>query len=1016
MGLRLYCVFVDRIKYVSPNFPVDEGERPLRGREELRRRVAFVLANSFTNVRQLGWDSVTSEGDLLRASTSLEADGEDPVLFVVGYSGSALVKVNGSSYFSLDGYHKYVPLVKGANRVEAEFSKYEAFGNVVTPSPGTPYYAERRPTAYRLAIYLMTLLDVAEKSDEELRNDIYELLTRVLSMVPFKGITREQALLALQVSQGLFPAEIVNLPGSYQLPSGDEDLGFRDGGAYNDYSAALEALRGGLSELRSKYGKRGSVWAYGHAHIDAAWLWPFDETKRKVLRTFSVIATLMERYDFRYLQSSSMYYEWVKESDPQLYSRIKELVAKGKWYYSAGYIEFDSNLITGESIARQLLYSQRFFISEFGRPAELLWLPDSFGYSAQLPQIASLSGIKSFATHKVFWNDTDRFPYSAFWWESPDGTRLPAAAVGNGPNGYNGLMVASELIEKWRNWADKDIPMTYSYGWGDGGGGPTEEMLITAKAIDESPLAPSVNVTPPLRVPAGDPRSTWRGELYVETHRGTYTSHTKMKDLMARAEAWLREAELWSAIAGTYDRELFRSLWKVVMKNQFHDVIPGSAIKDVYDSVYKELEEVIEKASSVAAEAARRLAGDGSELIAFNSLPWSRSALLTLSEPVEGAQRAEEGYLVRVTLPAGGCDAVRPAPSQGVKVTADKDGYTLDNGILRVRVDRSGDVLSIYDVESSREALRSKTRLVAYENAPGWADAWDIEKSYRDYQVELDVREEARVVEEGPLRATVKAVRGFLNSSVEVRVSLVSGERLVRITLKPKMKDREYMVKLWVPADVNADRATYDIPFGVIERPTTSNTPWEAAKFEVPALRWADVSEDDYGVSVIAVTRHGFSANGSELGVTVARTPIFPDPTTDSESADTLIAIYPHRGDWRSAGTHRVAAELATPVVVVRGGSRCRGPLFSLEPEGLLLEAVKVAEDDDSLIFRVYNVFNRRGSGTLRLWDTPRSAQAVNILESEPIKKNVSVSGNSVVFDFKNYEIVTLKVSVPFRK
>ncbi len=945
--------------------------------EVLRRRIFFVLASSFRNVRRLEW---SNDG-------ALYVEGrENSYLFFKDRKGSALVLLDGRPYFGLDSAHFYVPLPPGRHKVELRTSPLADFGQRVGASPGVPIYAERDEDGFKLWIYAKTALELAEAlGPGKPAEDLLDLLDSTLRGL-FQRVSLEQIEIALMFDKRY----------SYYLdyiPEGFDAAAAGFGEAKPDFGKALEALRRGLAELRRRHGKNGVLAAFGHAHIDAAWLWNFDETKRKVERTFSTVLTLMSRRRFRFIQSSVLYYEWAEEAG--LLDRIKAAVGEGLWVPAGGYVEPDTNLVSGESLARQMLYSQRYFLEKFGRTAEILWLPDTFGFSAQLPQIARLAGFKLFATHKVAWNDTNRFPYNEFLWEALDGTAIPAVAFGFGPGGYNADFTAKSVLEQARAW-NGDGPILYSFGWGDGGGGPTEEMLYRAEAVDEMPLLPSVQL-------AGSyeprPKARWRGELYVEVHRGVYTSHGKMKRLHAEAERWLREAELWSAVAGLdFDS---KRLWKIVLKNQFHDVLPGSAIHDVYKTVYEELEAVVREARAQAERAAVAIAGEGDRLLAFNSLPWRRLEYVEV-----------DGRVAPVELPPLGFAEVGNAPV-GDEVAAREEGdrYVLENKLLRITVNRkTGAFESIYDKEVGREVLRGEGNvLIAHENIPVW-DAWDVEPFFDRSGVRASLKS-AELAERGPHRASLRLEFEFLNSKVVELVRFYAGIKRVEIAVRTALKDRERLLKLWFDFDVNADKAVFEVPFGNVERPTTANTSWDQAKFEVPFLHWFDISEGDYGVAVFSDSKHGVSIRGSRAGISLATSPIFPDPLTDAEENEALIVIYPHRGDWRVASVPREAySAIYKPMVVRgRGGSLSFGELSG---ENLLLESLKRAEDGGGVVARIYEAYNKRGRGELKLWRRPKRVSSTDILELGEVPRDVQVEERGVVFSYRNYEIITLKIDI----
>ncbi|MEM3659229.1 MAG: alpha-mannosidase [Thermoproteota archaeon] len=974
----------------------------MRTIQELEARLALLHAASFRNVRMLEWESFANN----RATMTLNVAGENFQLLVLDYKGSALVKLDSKPYFSLDGYHYAIPIPEGNHLVEAEFSPFLAFGEKVDVHPGKPVSVNRNMEALRLWAYGRSVLELARATkDEELKEDLLRVLSNALREAPFETVSKEQVSLATA-----FKAMIGGLDSVPRLLSEDIIPVFVEEQDLEKYRRTLSLLKNSLNSLVEKYGKRGEMVALAHAHIDTAWLWPFDETKRKVFRTFSTVLTLMEHYDFKYIQSAAIYYDWIRSDEPSIFDRVSERIAEGKWILGAGWVEFDTQMISGESLARQLLYSQRFYMENFGKTANVLWLPDTFGFSPTLPQAAKLGGIKVFATHKVFWNDTNTFPYNVFHWIGPDNSRLKAVAFGHGRGGYNSDFTADSVYEQWQNWVDRDHPMLYSYGYGDGGGGPTEEMLLRAEAVDSLPILPRVDLKGSLDSVVCDPVSEeWRGELYLEDHRGVFTSHSKMKLLNRKAELSLREAETWATFAGTYDKEKFSSLWKILLKNQFHDVLPGSSIREVYSEAYPELEKVISEANRIAGEAMSRIAGEGRTKLVFNSLPWDREDYVILEEEVEGSQKVPEGFLLRVRAPSVGYAPLNTTPTTRVKISEENDSYLVENRFFTVRVSKTGRLVSIWDKEAGREILKNPgNRLVAYENIPGWADAWNIEKGYKETFFEI-TSSRSWIVSKGPLMVSICFIYPFRRSEIKQEVRIFSDSRRIDFKTTINMKDRELLVKTWFDFDVNTDKAVSDVPFGVTERPTTRNTSWEKAKYEVAVQKMVDLSEHNYGVALLNDGKYGVSIEGSSIGLSLTRTPVFPDPSTDLEETTFTYSIYPHVGDWKEAGVLRRAYELNVPLRVIMGKKSSKS-FLKIGSDNLMLEAVKAAEDGEGIVLRLYEFHNARGRTRINLAAQVQSVESLDLLELNKVNRDIRTDRIGLEFTYRNREIITLKI------
>jgi alpha-mannosidase len=980
----------------------------LRAQKELERRLALLLAQSFQQINYLRW----SPSSATEARLSFEVQKEDCELFVLDYQGSALVKLDGEPYWSLDGYHRSIPLPRGKHEILAEFTPYQAFGEHATIFPGNPVIVLKvRSTFQYWQLASMALQLALKYPDPELKDDLFSGLSASLKDAYFEGITVDQLKLAKHVSES-FPRELEQV-----VPSSAESLGYRVDTNLAKCDLARKTLEQDLEKLVTKYGKRGKLVATGHGHIDTAWLWPFEETEKKVARTFSIVLTMMDRAEkkFSYIQSMGLYYEWTKKQNSYLFQKIKERVSEGWWQLGAGWVEPDCNMLSGESFARQLLYSQQFYEKEFGKKADVFWLPDSFGFAASLPQIAKLGGVGTFATHKVFWNDTNQFPYSVFEWEGIDGTRLPAIAFGHGKDGYNSGFVMDELLEQWRNWADKDYPMLYSFGYGDGGGGPTEDMLLRAEAVQKLPILPRVSLggLDELTKQLGQPSNLWRGELYLETHRAVLTSHSKMKLLNRRAEVALRDAELWTTIAGIYDKEKFGELWKILLKHQFHDVLPGSAIKEVYLTAYSELEQVIREANESFEKAAQALVGNGNSLLIFNSLPWTREEYVELPVKLEGSQQTKEGYLSKVGVPSVGYAKARSVPtSEKAQIFDREDHFLLENSFFILKMGHDGMLLSLFDKETKREVLKAQSnQLIFYENIPGWADAWDLEKGYETTSFETELVE-SKILEAGPLRVSLVLTRKFRHSKVTQKISLWADSRRIDFETTTDLHDRELFLKAWFHFDLNTDTAAFDIPFGTMERKTSENTSWEKARFEVPMQKWADLSETDYGVALLNNGKYGIAARGTSLGLSIAKTPIYPDPEADGETNTFTFSLYPHLGTWLDSHIFRRANELNVPLRVIKGRSSSDKSFLSIETDDLMLEAIKGSEDERSIVLRCYEVGNRRGETKIRLWKNVAQVEATNFLEERVSdrEKKVESDENNLKISYRNYEICTIKL------
>jgi len=748
-----------------------------------------------------------------------------------------------------------------------------------------------------------------------------------------------------------------------------------------------------------------SVTAVGHAHIDSAWLWPIRETKRKCARTFANQLRLMERYPaHRFACSQAVQYQWIKDGYPSLWRQIKARIAEGRWEPVGGmWVESDSNLPSGESLVRQFVHGKRFFADELGVETHECWIPDVFGYSAALPQIAVQAGVTALITQKMSWNDTNRFPHSTFWWEGHDGSRLLAHFPP--ANTYNGEFSVRELTNSMRNYADHGHldRSLYPFGFGDGGGGPTSQMLENAARLDDVRGLPRVEIGTVGEFLAhateeGHDLSTWVGELYLEAHRGTYTTHADVKLANRRSEEALRAAELWSVAAGLDRRAELEAAWKLHLLQQFHDIIPGSGIHWVYEDAARDYAAVRANADEVITEAQSALVeGDG--LTVFNAASHCRT------EVIDVADRPAV-----VTVPACAwtpldLDALAPDLQQ-VQVS----GRSMSNDRLSVEWDEDGLLTSVWDREVEREVLCGRGNLFQlHEDHPKAFDAWDVDREYLDSVVDLTTCESIEVVETHPLRGAVRFVRRFGDSSITQTMRLTAITRRLEFRTEVDWQERHRFLKVAFPVAIRSSYATYEIQHGHIQRPVAGNTTWDVARFEVCAHRWADLSEPGYGVSLINDCKYGYDIRGNVMRLSLLRGPGYPDPEADHGQHRFAYALLPHPGDLRGPGGVIAEAEAFNlPLTVVAGSGQ--GHVLAIDRPGVSVEAVKPADRSDHVVVRLCEVWGSRGPARLTLSLPVAAAWRTDLLERD--LAHVPLDGNSVTLDLRPFELVTLKFAL----
>ncbi len=769
------------------------------------------------------------------------------------------------------------------------------------------------------------------------------------------------------------------------------------------------------------------VSAIGHAHIDTAWLWPLRETRRKCARTFSNQIDLMDRYpEHRFACSQAVQYSWIEQDHPELFDSIRSHVASGQWLPVGGmWVEADMNLPSGESLVRQMVHGQRYFESRFGMRCDEVWIPDVFGYPGNLPQVFRSGGATRFVTQKLSWNKANRFPHHTFVWEGIDGSEVLAHFPP--VDTYNAEVNPRELTHVVANfrdhaWSDHSL---MPFGHGDGGGGPTREMLERARVLSDLAELPRVTIEGPARFfesvesevqRSGAPR--WMGELYFEMHRGTFTSQAATKVGNRRCEDALRDAEVWLASLGdnSASGEL-DSMWKTVLTHQFHDIIPGSSIAWVHEDAERDHATVLERARQLSSEALGRLSG-GAACIA-NSASTSRTEVVRSTTPPPGGapvQELADGSLAfAASAPALGLAPAR-AVDPGDQVVA--SAGRLVNGALEVRFDEAGNVTSVFDRMRGREVLPPGTtagRLTVAPDTPVEYDAWDVEQWTAGRAQPLGPATEVTVLESGPLVGTVRVIREFGDSRVAQDFTLTAGSGRLDVHVDVDWQESEQLLAIDFPLDVRTDHAACEVQFGHEYRPTHRNTSWDDAKFEVCAQRWVDLSEQSFGVAVLNNGRHGHALQDGGVRVSLLRAPLYPDPTADRGHHVTTLALLPH-----GPGLAEVVAEaeaLNRPLRFFDGpgdGSPDVEPVVSVAGEGVQVSAVKLADDGSGdLVVRLWSAAGDRVDCRLGCATPISGAVACNALE-EPLGAGqgppVVVHGGAAAFSLGAHEFATLRL------
>ena len=809
----------------------------------------------------------------------------------------------------------------------------------------------------------------------------------------------------------------------------------------SDIVGTAAAARALLAEVLAQPANASAhqITAIGHAHIDSAWLWPVRETVRKVARTTSNVVNLLDEFpEFQFAMSSAQQYEWLKEHRPEVFAKVKAAVAEGRFIPVGGmWVESDTNMVGSEAMARQFTYGQRFFRENFGIECKEVWLPDSFGYSAALPQIVKQAGAKWFLTQKISWNTVNKFPHHTFNWEGIDGTRVfthfPPADT------YNSQLSGAELAHTVSNFRDKGAAKNslIPFGWGDGGGGPTREMLARAKRTRDLEGSPQVTIASPTEfftaAEAEYPNApVWKGELYLELHRGTYTSQALTKKGNRRSEHLLREAELWSATAAArglieYPYDELDRIWKLVLLNQFHDILPGSSIAWVhreaaesYARIASDLEEIISAAvlalapqpavaaAPVLTSSTTESAGAIDSALHFNASPYPRRGIAPLSAGVPAPDTAE------VTVERDGSDV-------------DSGEIVVHNGLITVRFGKDGVISSIMDVAADRELVpagQGANLLQLHADFPNMWDAWDIDEFYKNTVTDLRELDSMDVeTQNGLVEVTIK--RSFRKSHITQRVRISPDSKIITVHNEVDWHEQETLLKAAFPLDVHADHARFETQYGHIQRATHENTSWDNARFEVCAHRWVHVGEPGFGAAVINDSTYGHDvsrhpgANGSSfttVRLSLLRGPRFPDPETDqgphsfsyglvvgAEVADAVAAGYAMNLPWRA-----VPADLPGAAVE---------PLVSTDSQAALVECVKLADDrSGDVIVRLYEPLGARAKVTLSASFPVASVAENNLLEQPYDAGSLSMgaadgAGNpSIKLSLRPFQILTLRL------
>ncbi|MCF8002546.1 MAG: alpha-mannosidase [Halanaerobiales bacterium] len=810
-------------------------------------------------------------------------------------------------------------------------------------------------------------------------------------------------------------------------------------------------LKNSLQELKGK-DNLPKITAVGHSHIDVAWLWQLLHTREKTSRTFSTVLKLMDEYpEYTYVQTMPQLYKFIKEDYPEIYAKIKEKIKEGTWEVTGGmWVEADCNVTSGESLVRQFLHGKKFIKEEFDVDWNILWLPDVFGYSWALPQIIKKSGMEYFMTTKISWSQFNRPEYDTFTWRGIDGTEVlthfittPEIHNDSPFYTYNGILNPESTEGIWDNYRQKNIndDLLLAYGWGDGGGGPTRKMIESGKKIQEVPGMPEVsfgksedyfkNLANKMENEKELP--VWDGELYLEYHRGTYTSQAKVKKNNRKAEIMLHDVELFNNFSSInnqieYPAEKINENWEIVLKNQFHDILPGSSIKEVYEDSEAEFKELFNETETLLnrslEEIAYQIEGNNEKVVVYNSLPWSRDAYIDLNNKEYEIKSIPANGYYSFEVDENTLEAVN-MNDQRIKMSSEKravnelkvEADLIENKFYKIKINDKGQIVSLYDKEYEREVITENeigNLLQAFEDRPMRFNAWDIDIYYQDKEYIINDLKEMKINQEND-KVIINLEWRFLDSIIKQDMIIYADKRRIDFKTEVDWKEEQILLKTAFPIDVRTTKANYEIQFGNVQRNTHWNTSWDYAKFEVVGHKWADLSEGDYGVSLLNDCKYGYDIKDQTMRLTLIKSGVYPDPEADQNHHSFTYSLYPHGGNWFEADTAKEAYELNYPVKNVKvdgknGTEPTEKSYVDVKEQSTILETVKKAEYSDELILRFYEYGNRRDTVKVKLDNEIKSIHECNLVE-----ENINeVENNKSEFEFKikPYEIKTFKVEL----
>lgn len=834
-----------------------------------------------------------------------------------------------------------------------------------------------------------------------------------------------------------------------------------------------------LDNLYGKDNIAGVVKSIGHTHIDVAWKWPLRQTREKVIRSWTNVLKLMDRYpEYHFMASTPQMYEFVSEDEPELFDRIKEKVSEGRFEpEGCMWLEPDCNIPSGESLIRQIIYGQRYFKENFGHETQVLWIPDAFGYSAALPQILSKSGIKYFMTTKLSWNDTNRMPYDLMYFKGIDGSKVLLYVITTCDNKnaleagddkllnytYNGLLNPSQVMGTWNAFRQKDITdnVLTCYGYGDGGGGPTEDMLEKARrmslGIRGCPRTQETTLTDFFHKLESDfekspDKPEWSDELYLEYHRGTYTSMGANKRYNRLSEYMIQDAEFLCITNSLLNKKEYPSkalddIWKIILLNQFHDILPGSSIEDVYDDSREQYEKILADGRKIIDKSGKDIAAFTQGFTGENNKEDNNNqryiCINTAGHARKGLARLDDGRLayVKDIVPAKGFakvtidteDSFFKESHNPMSAKKREDGSIVVSTLFFEAVFNScGEITGLFDKVSGKmvgdESGIPLGRIIAFEDKPKEYDCWNIDADYENVQEAVIDLSRMEIVQDNPYTLTIHLERKYKNSAISQNVIFYKDSRRIDFETDIDWHEHQVLLKAAFPLNVQADKVTAEIQFGNVSRTLIPKTSWDKAKFEVCAHRWVDMSETEadggkYGVSILNDCKYGYDAKGNTIRLTLLKSGIDPNPEADNGHHHFTYSLYTHEGDYRKGKVIEEAENLNRPLILIPADGNDLPGSFEIidigNAEGIFIDTVKKAEESDDVIVRMYEGYGMDHDTTVSVPGALIKAAGFrgvkitkcdlkeNELEDKKIDTHLT---DQYTLNIKTFEIVTLKL------